>query len=199
MVNFNELYGQLPYTGCTREVAKHCSRHHNQFWILCWRGTISITKWTHFSRMYWILFVQCGFENRMFSVFFIPEILQYFRVNFSLNVTFDVRQKNQEWLSFTTNLMFAVDYYSQRRFQILQESGKIKGPWERCCQISKNCVTGHKDNHFIVIPCDYKSQVTSTPECPDITKTQSTAHVFNLTSDRFCLLFAIIKKRMLPR
>ena len=30
-------------------------------------------------------------------------------------------------------------------------------------------------------------------------KTQSTAHVFNLTSVRFCLLIAIIKNRMLPR
>ena len=102
--------------------------------------------------------MQCGFENRMFSVFFNSEILQYFKVNFSLNVTFDVRQKVQEWLSFTTHLMFAVDYYSQRRFQSLRESGKIIRPWEPGCQIRKNCVTGHKDNHFIVIPCDYKSQ-----------------------------------------
>ena len=90
----------------------------------------------------------------MFLVFFISEILQYFRVNFSLNVAFDVRQKNQEWVSFTTNLMFAVDYYSQRCFQILRESGKIIGSWERGCQIRKNCVTGHEDKHFIVIAGD---------------------------------------------
>ena len=32
-----------------------------------------------------------------------------------------------------------------------------------------------------------------------IQKTQLTGHVFNLTSDRFCLLLAIIKNRQLPR
>ena len=32
----------------------------------------------------------------MFSVFFHSEVLQYFKVNFSLNVTFDVRKNVQE-------------------------------------------------------------------------------------------------------
>ena len=37
------------------------------------------------------------------------------------------------------------------------------------------------------------------PRNARISKTQSTAHVFNLTSHRFCLLLAILKNRMLPR
>ena len=38
--------------------------------------------------------------------------------------------------------------------------------------------------------CSKSIDIISTPECPDI-KTQSTVHVLNLTSDRFCLLLAI--------
>ena len=48
--------------------------------------------------------------------------------------------------------MFAVDSYSKRRSRGLRESREIIGPWERGCQIRKDCVTGHSVNYFIVIP-----------------------------------------------
>ena len=57
----------------------------------------------------------------MFSVFFIPEILQYFRVNFSLNVTFDVRQKKSGMAKFhnkfdvCSRLLFAASFSDSPR------------------------------------------------------------------------------------
>ena len=45
---------------------------------------------------------------------------------------------------------------------------------------------------------DISTCIHKHPRMPGYKKTQSTAHVFNLTSDRFCLLLVIIKNRMLP-
>ena len=104
VVNFNELYGQLRY-GCTREVAKNGSRRHNQFWILSGRSTIGITKWRHFSRMYWIRSVQWGFENRQcFQCFSTQKCCSILKSIFPwmLHPTY---QKVQEWLIFITYLM----------------------------------------------------------------------------------------------
>ena len=83
----------------------------------------------------------------MSSVFFHQKFCSIFKVNFSAWILHPTFQKAQEWVSFTTHLMFAVNSYSQR-CQSLREGGKITGPRERGCQIRKRCVTGHEDNHF---------------------------------------------------